>query len=141
VKQTGTSLGYTCASGPTDTTDAVVAAAGQTPNIDELGPVAKMLDTADSGALAVSDRFATNTSGLYAMGDIADRLALAPVATADGTAPAQMLHGDGADPVDLDLVATTTFFHPPAAFVGDLGYDTFLQWHPDPAGAKRAVSC
>jgi glutathione reductase (NADPH) len=43
------------------------------------------------------------------------------VATADGTALAHILHGDGSTPVDLDLVATTTFVYPPAAFVGKVG--------------------
>ena len=124
VQQTGTSLGYTCASGVTDTADAVVAAAGRTPNIDQLGPFAKTLDTADSGAFAISDRFETSLPGIYAIGDVADRLPLTPVATADGTALAHMLHGNGAEAADLDLVATTTFVYPPAAFVGQTGDET-----------------
>ncbi|PJI84491.1 glutathione reductase (NADPH) [Yoonia maricola] len=119
VKQNGASLGYTCASGLTDTTDAVVAAAGRTPNIDQLGQFADRLNTADSGALAISDRFETSQPGIYAIGDIADRLPLTPVATADGTALAHMLHGGDAEAVSLDLVATTAFVYPPAAFVGD----------------------
>jgi glutathione reductase (NADPH) len=121
VKQTGASLRYTCASGLTDTADAVVAAAGRTPNIDQLGPFADTLDIADGGALAISDQFETSQPGVYAIGDIADRLPLTPVATADGTALAHMLHGNGAEAVDLDLVATTTFVYPPAAFVGGIG--------------------
>lgn len=124
VSQTGMSLEYKCDSGLTDTTDAVVAAAGRTPNIDQLGQLADSLVTADSGALAISGRFETSEPGIYAIGDIADRLPLTPVATADGTALAHMLHGQGADAVDLDLVATTTFVYPPAAFVGDTDSET-----------------
>jgi len=121
IKRAGTSLGYTCASGLTDTAVAVVAAAGRTPNIDQLGPFAETLDTAESGALAISDRFETSLPGVYTIGDVADRLPLTPVATADGTALAHMLHGNGAKAADLDLVATTTFVYPPAAFVGETG--------------------
>ncbi|WP_187432060.1 Glutathione amide reductase (plasmid) [Roseobacter fucihabitans] len=124
VKQTGTSLGYTCASGLTDTADAVVAAAGRTPNIDQLGQFAETLVVADTGALAISDQFETSQPGVYAIGDIADRLPLTPVATADGTALAHMLYGNGAEAVDLDLVATTTFVYPPAAFVGETSIET-----------------
>ena len=76
---------------------------------------------ARSGALAVDSWLQTSVPGIYAIGDVADRLPLTPVATADGTALANMLHGQGGQPVDLDLVATTAFVYPPAAFVGTVG--------------------
>jgi glutathione reductase (NADPH) len=123
VNKTDGQLEYTCKSDVSGRADAVVAAAGRTPNIDQLGPRAQSLDVADSGALAVSERFETSTSGIYAIGDIADRLPLTPVATADGTALAHILHGDGAVAVDLGFVATTSFVYPPAAFVGSIGDD------------------
>ena len=107
--------------GQTLTVDAVVAAVGRTPNIEQLGPFSGRLETVSNGALAVTAQFATNVAGIYAIGDVADRLPLTPVATADVTALAHMLHCDGAATVDLDLVATTTFVYPPAAFVGSVG--------------------
>lgn len=121
VSQTADVLAYTSDEGAQGNADAVVCAVGRTPNIDQLGNFAEMLETADTGALAVSDRLETSCVGVYAIGDVADRLPLTPVATADGTTLAHILHGDGATPVDLDLVATTAFLYPPAAFVGTCG--------------------
>nr|WP_282128849.1 FAD-dependent oxidoreductase [Roseobacter litoralis] len=111
-------LKYFCKSGRMGTADVVVAASGRSPNIDQLGEFVKALKTAESGALAISDQFQTSCAGVYAIGDVADRLPLTPVATADGTTLAHMLHGQGATVANLDLVATTAFVYPPAAFVG-----------------------
>ena len=102
------------------TADRVVNATGRTPNIAAIGPLAERLQVAESGALAVDARLATNVPGVHAVGDIADRLPLTPVATRDGKALADMLYGDAPDacPVDLKLVAKTCFVMPPVAEVG-----------------------
>ncbi|WP_296417776.1 dihydrolipoyl dehydrogenase family protein [Pseudooctadecabacter sp.] len=113
-------LDYTTAGGQTGTAEAIVAAVGRTPNVDNLGEISEALVLASSGAIAVNDMLATNVPGVYALGDAADRMPLTPVATADGTALAHMLHGDGATLTDLDHMATTTFVYPPAAFVGQV---------------------
>lgn len=120
IHKADTGLDYTTSGGQTGTADAIVAAVGRTPNVDTLGAISETLDLASSGAIAVDDMLATNLPGVYALGDAADRMPLTPVATADGTALAHMLHGDGAQLIDLDHVATTTFVYPPASFVGDV---------------------
>ncbi|WP_223425070.1 dihydrolipoyl dehydrogenase family protein [Tateyamaria pelophila] len=112
----------TLQSGETKMADAIVAATGRVPNIDDLGVLVAQLDTADSGALKVTKEFETSCPGIYAIGDVADRLPLTPVASADGTVLAHKLHGNGASAIDLDLVATTTFVYPPAAHVGTVGH-------------------
>ena len=111
-------LSYELKSGTTGQVDRIISAVGRTPNIDTLGQVVQALDCAESGALKIDDGFRTSHAGVFAIGDVADRLPLTPVATADGTALAHMLFGQGATAIDLDLVATTTFVYPPAAFVG-----------------------
>ena len=111
-------LAYALRSGADGTADAIVAATGRTPDIAQLGPFAGGLRLAESGALAVDDQFMTSAQGVYAIGDAADRMPLTPVAKADGTTLAKILHGSGCRPIDLDLVPKTAFSYPPAAVVG-----------------------
>lgn len=117
----GDQLGYTLTNGTKGVAEAVCAAVGRTPNTDNLGPLSDRLALADNGAIKVDARLATNVPGVHALGDAADRMPLTPVATADGTQLAHILHGQGGALLDLDDVATTTFVYPPAAFVGDTG--------------------
>lgn len=133
-------LSYETKSGDTGATDVIINAIGRTPNIDQLGPLAEDLRKGESGALAVDDRFQTSVPGLYAIGDIADRLPLTPVATADGTTLAHILYGDAAGPPDLTYVATTAFVYPPAAYVGTIGDEPLHEGTvtPLPAQVLRA---
>ncbi|AJE45548.1 dihydrolipoyl dehydrogenase family protein [Celeribacter indicus] len=106
--------------GPPVTADRVLSAVGRQPNVDTLGPLVAGLDRAKSGALAVDARFETSQPGLFAIGDVADRLPLTPVAVRDGETLAHMLHGRGGTQVDLSLVATACYTIPPMAQVGHL---------------------
>ncbi len=79
------------------------------------------LAIADSGALEIDKDFQTSRDGLYAIGDAADRLPLTPVATRDGETFADRAFGDGAEPIDLSLVATAAFTLPSSvAQIGEL---------------------
>lgn len=71
-----------------------------------------------NGALVVDQRFSTSVDGIFAIGDVADRLLLTPVATRDGHSLAQVLYGGGARQVDLAHVATAAFSLPPIAQIG-----------------------
>ncbi|WP_425093499.1 dihydrolipoyl dehydrogenase family protein [Tropicimonas sp. S265A] len=100
--------------------DRVVCAIGRAPNIGTLGPGAEDLDVADSGALRIDGEFETSRPGIFAIGDVADRLPLTPVATRDGETFADQHFGEGAEQIPLDLVATAAFTLPPVAQIGDL---------------------
>ena len=102
----------------------VVCAIGRVPNIETLRPGAEDLDVADSGALRVNGEFETSRPGIFAIGDVADRLPLTPVATRDGETFADQQFGEGAEQIPLDLVATAAFTLPPVAQIGDLSGDT-----------------
>lgn len=119
VDRSGQGLAVTLDDGTRIEAGRVVAAVGRTPNVDALGEIGGFLETAGSGALAVGPRFETSVPGVHAIGDIADRLPLTPVATRDGDALAHMLFGDGAARIDLDLVAQSAFVMPPVAQVGE----------------------
>ena len=99
--------------------EAVVCAVGRRPDLEALGPIADRLETGESGAVSVGDRFETSVPGVHAIGDIADRLPLTPVATRDGETLAVNLFGSGESAaVDLDHVARAVFTMPPVAQVG-----------------------
>jgi len=160
VAENGRFLEYSLTSGESGHADVVVAAVGRSPNVEQLGSFADSIERSQSGALSITDQFETSCAGVYAIGDVADRLPLTPVATADGATLAHILHGEGvkgqreADqsrqdsgspddsvasecardprtmPIDLKLVATTAFTYPPASFVGTVS--------DDPDESKRA---
>ena len=121
IEPTGRGVAVTLDTGELIDTDRAVAAIGRTPNVDGLGPLSEMLETADSGALAISKRFETSVDNVHAIGDVADRLPLTPVATRDGECVADQLFGSGAEAIDLSLVATAAFVLPPVAQVGETG--------------------
>ncbi|RVT87150.1 NAD(P)/FAD-dependent oxidoreductase [Rhodobacteraceae bacterium CCMM004] len=124
VSETGAERAVRLDDGRTLTAARVVQAVGRTPNVDALGPISARLETADSGALAIGDRFDTSLDRVHAIGDAADRLPLTPVATRDGETLAAMLFGDGGEAVDLGLVASAAFTLPPMAQVGSFDGDT-----------------
>lgn len=120
ISCTEAGLEYTLSEGGCGQADAIVAAIGRTPNADRLGPISDQLNLAENGSVQVDASLATNIDGVYALGDLANRLPLTPVATADGTQLANNLHGCGGQLRDLENVATTAFVYPPAAYVGDV---------------------
>ena len=96
----------------------VLNATGRDPNLDVFGDL-EHPEQADTGALAVDEGCKTSIDGIYAIGDIADRLPLTPVAREDGEVLAKQLFGaPETKPVDLDKVSTTAFVFPPIGEVG-----------------------
>ena len=96
----------------------VLNATGRDPNLDVFGDL-EHPEQADTGALAVDEGFKTSIDGIYAIGDIADRLPLTPVAREDGEVLAKQLFGaPETKPIDLDKVSTTAFVFPPIGEVG-----------------------
>ena len=106
------------------TCDRVIVAIGRTPRIAGLGELAEGLKRADNGSLEVSETFETSRSGVYAVGDAANRLPLTPIARRDGEWLASHLFGGKpGERLDLSLVATATYSDPPVAQVGTTDAD------------------
>ena len=61
---------------------------------------------------------ATNVSGIYAVGDVTDRINLTPVAIDEGRAFAETVYGNKPRRVDHSLVASAVFSQPELATVG-----------------------
>lgn len=98
--------------------DLVFAATGRHPNVAGLGLEAVGVKTDARGAIVTGEGAETSVPGLYAIGDVTDRLNLTPVALAEGHSLAERLFGAGPRAWDLERVATAVFSSPPIATVG-----------------------
>lgn len=111
--------------------DAILYATGRHPHSACIGleEVGVALD--HRGAIIVDEWSRTNVPGIWAVGDVTHRLALTPVAIADGRAFAETEFHDNPTPVDHGAVPTAIFSQPPVGTVGlteeearDLGIGT-----------------
>ncbi len=98
--------------------DLVFAAIGRTPLTENLGLETLGVTLDGFGAIVVDTQARTNVDGVYAIGDVTNRMNLTPVAIAEGHALAEGLFGTGRRVWSLDKVATAVFSTPPIATVG-----------------------
>ncbi len=119
VARNGTHLTASLSDGTELATDLVFFAVGRKPHTEGLGLERAGVTTNDRGGVVVNDENETNVVGIYAIGDVCNRLNLTPVAIAEGHHLAHRLFGPG-EPRrwSLDNVAKAVFFSPPLASVG-----------------------
>ncbi|HEY0961171.1 MAG TPA: glutathione-disulfide reductase [Pseudomonadales bacterium] len=98
--------------------DCVLFATGRKPNVANLGLENTRVALNPDGTVAVDANMQTAEPSIYALGDVVGRLALTPVALAEGMMVADRLFGDGRRTVSYENVATTIFSHPNIATVG-----------------------
>jgi glutathione reductase (NADPH) len=98
--------------------DTVLYATGRTPNVAGLGLEALGVALAPNGAVVVDDAYRSNVTGLYAIGDVIDRVQLTPVALAEAMALVDHLFGAGQRAVDYELIPTAVFTQPSIGTVG-----------------------
>ena len=96
----------------------VLNATGRRPNTAGLGLEALGITLGAAAALPVDAQLRCAASGLYAIGDVTNRINLTPVAIAEGRALADSLFGPARREVDLSLVAAAVFTLPPLATIG-----------------------
>lgn len=99
-------------------TETVLFATGRKPKTSGLGLAAAGVDTKKNGAIIVDERFMSTAPGIYAVGDVIDRIALTPLALAEGQLLARQLFGPGARAPDYSLVPAAVFSQPPMATAG-----------------------
>lgn len=99
-------------------TDCVLYATGRVPNTQGLGLEAIGIELNAKGAIVVNEEFATNIDNIYAVGDVIDRMALTPVALAEGQILVNRLFGDTAKTMNYDNIPTAVFSHPNIGTVG-----------------------
>lgn len=99
--------------------DALIWAIGRRPNTADLRLANAGVTVDARGAVGVDEWQNTNVAGIYAVGDVTERLPLTPVAIAAGRRLADRLFGGQTDAkLDYDLVPTVVFSHPPVGTVG-----------------------
>ena len=109
--------------------DKVLVAIGVQPNTESLGLETVGVDT-ERGYINIDDRMATNVPGIYAVGDVTGKLALAHVASAQGVTAVEAIAGEETQPLDYTMMPRATYCHPQVASMGlteaqarEQGYD------------------
>jgi dihydrolipoamide dehydrogenase len=111
------------------TCDKVLVAIGVQPNSDGLGLEDLSIAT-QSGYIQIDDNMSTNVPGIYAIGDVTGKLALAHVASAQGVTAVERIAGMETQPLDYTLMPRATYCQPQVASFGlteaqarEQGYD------------------
>ncbi|HLS55791.1 MAG TPA: glutathione-disulfide reductase [Zeimonas sp.] len=104
--------------GATLDTDRVMLAVGRLPNTRALGLESAGVDVDERGAIRVGDDSRTTADGVWAVGDVTDRLALTPVAIREGHAFADTVFGGKPWTCDHDDVPQAVFSTPEIGTVG-----------------------
>jgi glutathione reductase (NADPH) len=99
--------------------DAVMYATGRLPATKGLGLVETGVKLDKDGGVVVDEYGCSSVSGIYAVGDVTNRIALTPVAIREGQGVATTLFGGGAPVrVDHNDVPSAVFSQPPIGTVG-----------------------
>lgn len=105
--------------GPEEVLEAerALIAIGVQPNTENIGLEAAGVDT-ERGNLVVDDHMCTNVPGIYGIGDVTGRMALAHVASAQGIIAVEVIAGEEPKPLDYDAIPRCTYCQPQVASFG-----------------------
>lgn len=118
LQRQGDALRVQLSGGKHVTADVVLFATGRTPNTDNLGLEAAGVKLGQRGEVIVDADSRSSVDNIYAVGDCTDRIALTPVAIAEGHAVADTVFGGKPHQADHHLVPTAVFTQPTVATVG-----------------------
>ena len=108
----------TLAGGETREVDAVMYATGRVPLVAGLGLETADVAIAPNGGIKVDAESRTTSPGIYAVGDVTNRVNLTPVAIREGHAFADRVFGDRSAATSYDLIPTAVFSTPEIGTVG-----------------------
>lgn len=97
---------------------AVISATGRRPMTADLGLENVAVQRSDSGAIIVDENFQTGEASIYAVGDVIDRVALTPVALAEGQIVARSLFSGQQPGMSYQNIPSAVFCHPNLGTVG-----------------------
>jgi glutathione reductase (NADPH) len=133
IERNGDGLVATTNHGDVLETDQILSAMGRLPNTAGLGLEEIGVELSDRGAVVVDEHMESSVPGIYALGDCIDRIALTPVALAEGMALAETLFNNNPTVVDYADVPSAVFSQPPIGTVGlteaqarDQGFDVIV---------------
>ena len=103
--------------------DCVLSATGRKPLTADLGLENVNVKLSDNGAVVVNDHLQTAEPNIYAVGDVVDRLALTPVALAEGQLVARSLFSGDSNAIAYQNIPTAVFCHPNLGTCGVTEYE------------------
>jgi glutathione reductase (NADPH) len=114
----GDRFGVALDSGEDFDADQLLCAIGRVPNTAGLGLEEIGVDLSERGAVVVDENLQSSVPGIFAVGDCIDRVALTPVALAEGMAIAESLFNDNPTIVDYTNIPSAVFSQPSIGTVG-----------------------
>ncbi|MBT8145257.1 MAG: glutathione-disulfide reductase [Gammaproteobacteria bacterium] len=96
----------------------VLGATGRRPLTANLGLENVNVELSETGAVIVNNSFQTGEPSIYAVGDVIDRVALTPVALAEGQLVARALFSGDVREMDYNNIPTAVFCQPNLGTVG-----------------------
>jgi glutathione reductase (NADPH) len=118
TKQADGSLLVESGDGQDVETDLVLFAIGRVPKTADLGLENAGVALDKDGAVIVDEYNRTNVAGIYAVGDVTNRVQLTPVAIREGHAFADTVFGGNPRTIDYSTIPTAVFANPPISGVG-----------------------
>lgn len=98
--------------------DRVLVAIGFRPNSANLGLEALSVALDRRGNIVIDDAMRTNVPGVYAIGDVTGKLALAHVASHQGVVAAETIAGHAHAPLNYKMMPRATYCNPQVASMG-----------------------
>ena len=114
----GDAIAVATTTGETIEADQVLFATGRKPNVAGLGLENAGIATTEGGAVPVDAASHTGVAGIYAVGDVTDRINLTPVAIHEGRCIAETLYNNNPQKPDHRDIATAVFTTPELGTVG-----------------------
>lgn len=123
--------------------DRVLQSIGFAPRTQGYGLEKTGVQLTERGAIEIDDYMSTNVPGIYAIGDVTMKLALAHTAEAMGVVAAETIAGAETMPINYAMIPRATYSQPQIASFGyteqqatDLGYDVKVAKFPFQANGK-----
>ena len=122
VKDTGSGVEVTVSKGGKEEVlkaDKLLSAIGFAPRTEGYGLEKLGVELTERGAIQIDDYMRTNVPGIYAIGDVTMKLALAHTAEAQGVVAAETIAGAETMPINYDMIPRATYCQPQ---IGSFGY-------------------
>jgi glutathione reductase (NADPH) len=118
IEKTGAGYAVVLETGERFETGLVMMATGRWPHTEGLGLADAGVALRGDGAVVVDEYSRSSVPGIFAIGDVTNRLQLTPVAIREGAAFAETEFNGNPQSVDHELVPTAIFSNPPIGTVG-----------------------
>ncbi len=118
IEKSGAGFKATLSTGDAVECDVVMVATGRIPNTAGLGLETAGVELGNNGRIIVDAKSQTTVPGIYAVGDVTDRVNLTPVAIREGHAFADSLYGGKPWAAEYEFVPSGVFSTPEIGSVG-----------------------